>query len=196
LKARRRGVDFDRVLIDWADELIQDLVVSFSARRPTTTLRLVVCGLYVFAALHLLFAAILPFYGSTMAGVIGAGAPDVRRPQIEALATGIIVGGISYHLAADGRVRAAVVCGARVTPMDAAGGHRHPRREFRRGAERAAGAGHRRHLSGASVGDADARRRDHRAALDGVAQRIGVVLSLATSQPFGRRAGLGRRFPA
>jgi len=98
LKPRRRDVDFDRFLIDWADEFIQDLVASFSARRPTTTLRLVVVGLYVFAALHLVFAAILPFYRNALANVIGGSASNVPSPQIYALATGIMVGGVSYHL--------------------------------------------------------------------------------------------------
>jgi len=74
LKPKPRAVDFDRFLIDWADEFIQDLVASFSARRPTTTLRLVVVGLYVFAALHLVFAAILPFYRNALANVIGGSA--------------------------------------------------------------------------------------------------------------------------
>jgi len=98
LKKRRLDVDVDRVLIDWADELIQDLVASFSARRPSTALRLVVGGLYVFAALHLLFAAILPFYVNAMAAVIGNNASNIPPAQLNALATGIIVGGVSYHL--------------------------------------------------------------------------------------------------
>jgi len=98
LKPKPRDVEFDRVLIDWADEFIQDLVASFSARRPTMTLRLVVVGLYVSAALHLVFAAILPFYREAMANVIGGSASNIPPAQLEALATGIIVGGISYHL--------------------------------------------------------------------------------------------------
>lgn len=93
----KRDVDFDRVFIDWADECIQDLVASFSARRPTMRLRLIVVGLYVFAALHLTFAAILPFYRDAMANVI-AGTSNVPSAQLYALATGIIVGGVSYHL--------------------------------------------------------------------------------------------------
>jgi hypothetical protein len=98
LRKKRRGVDFDRVLIDWADEIIQDLVASFSARRPSMTLRLAVVGFYVFAALHLVFAAILPFYRDAFASVITGGASRATTAQLEALATGIVVGGISYHL--------------------------------------------------------------------------------------------------
>jgi hypothetical protein len=98
LKPKPRAVDFDRVLIDWADEFIQDLVASFSARRPTLTLRLVVVGLYVFAALNLAFAAILPFYRDAMARVISGSASNIPSAQLGALATGIIVGGMSYHL--------------------------------------------------------------------------------------------------
>ena len=95
---RQRKIDFDRVLIDWADEFIQDLVASFSARRPTVTLRMVVAGLYLFAAFHLIFAALLPFYRDAIGGVIGVGTSTVASAELTALATGIIVGGISYHL--------------------------------------------------------------------------------------------------
>lgn len=98
MKQKSRGVDFDRVLIDWADECIQDLVASFSARRPTMLLRLVVAGLYLLAALHLTFAGVLPFYRGAMSAVLGGGAPDVHSAQLAALASGIIIGGISYHL--------------------------------------------------------------------------------------------------
>ena len=93
-----RKIDFDRVLIDWADEFIQDLVASFSARRPTMVLRMVVAGLYVFAAFHLFFAAILPFYRDAVGLVIGIGTSRIPQEELTALATGIIVGGISYHL--------------------------------------------------------------------------------------------------
>jgi hypothetical protein len=95
---KRRQVDFDRVLIDWADEFIEDLVASFSARRPTMMLRLVVAGLYMFAAFHLIFAAILPFYRNEIGRVIGVSASNVASEELTALATGIIVGGVSYHL--------------------------------------------------------------------------------------------------
>ncbi len=91
-------IDFDRVLIDWADEFIQDLVASFSARRPTVTLRMVVAGLYMFAALHLIYSAVLPFYRGAMGQVIGVGTSQIPTVELTALATGIIVGGISFHL--------------------------------------------------------------------------------------------------
>ena len=94
----QQKIDFDRVLIDWADEFIQDLVASFSARRPTATLRLVVVGLYVFSAFHLMVAAILPTYRDAVGLVIGVGTSHVPPAELTALATSIIVGGISYHL--------------------------------------------------------------------------------------------------
>jgi hypothetical protein len=89
--------EFDRFLIDWADELIQDLVASFSARRPTMTIRLVVIGFYFFALLHLLFVAFLPFDRDAIARVLGSGA-FATGGQVTALATGIVVGGVSFHL--------------------------------------------------------------------------------------------------
>jgi hypothetical protein len=95
---RHQKIDFDRVLIDWADEFIQDLVASFSARRPTVALRIVVAGLYMFAALHLIYAAVLPFYRGAMAQVIGVGTSQTPAVELTALATGIIVGGVSFHL--------------------------------------------------------------------------------------------------
>ena len=95
---KQRQVDFDRVLIDWADEFIQDLVASFSARRPTITLRLAVAGLYLFAAVHVFFAAVLPFYRDTIGSVIGVGTSRVASDELTALANGIIVGSVSYHL--------------------------------------------------------------------------------------------------
>jgi len=98
LKPKPRAVNVDRLLIDWADELIQDLVASFSARRPSMPLRLAVAGFYIFAALHLAFAVILPFYRGSMASVIEGGGSITPPAQLEALATGIIIGGISYHL--------------------------------------------------------------------------------------------------
>ena len=92
-----RSDEFDRFLIDWADEAIQDLVASFSARRPTPSLRLVVVGCYLFALLHLLFVALLPFDRDVIARVLGRGA-FASEGQVTALATGIVVGGISFHL--------------------------------------------------------------------------------------------------
>jgi hypothetical protein len=95
---KHRQVDFDRVLIDWADEFIQDLVASFSAVRPTMLLRLAVAGLYLFAALHLIWAALLPFFRDAFATLVGGGASSIPQTQLVAFATGIVVGGISYHL--------------------------------------------------------------------------------------------------
>jgi len=95
---KQRQIDFDRVLIDWADEFIQDLVASFSARRPTITLRLAVAGLYIFAAFHLVFAALLPFYRNAIGNVIGVGTSRVASEELTALANGIVVGSISLHL--------------------------------------------------------------------------------------------------
>ena len=93
-----RKVDFDRVLIDWADEFIQDLVASFSAVRPTMALRLAVVGLYLFAAMHLFWAALLPLFRNSFAALVGGGASGIRQTAIVAFANGIVVGGISYHL--------------------------------------------------------------------------------------------------
>ena len=90
--------DFDRVLIDRADEFIQDLVASFSATRPTMALRLAVAGLYLSATVHLFWAGVLPFFRGAVAGLIGSGASALRPTQLDAFATGIIIGGISYHL--------------------------------------------------------------------------------------------------
>ena len=95
---KSRQINFDRVLIDWADEFIQDLVASFSAVRPTVALRLVVAGLYLFAALHLFWAALLPFFRNAFATLVGGGTSSIRQTEIVAFATGIVVGGISYHL--------------------------------------------------------------------------------------------------
>jgi hypothetical protein len=92
-----RRTDFDRLLIDRADEFIQDLVASFSATRPTVALRLAVAGLYLSAALHLLWAGVLPFFRGAVAGLIGP-ASALPATQVAAFATGIIIGGISYHL--------------------------------------------------------------------------------------------------
>jgi hypothetical protein len=89
--------EFDRVLIDWADEMVQDLVASFSARRPTMSLRLVVVGFYLFALIHLLFVALMPFDRDAIARVLGSGS-FASDGQVTALATGIVVGGVSFHL--------------------------------------------------------------------------------------------------
>jgi len=86
------------VLIDWADEFLQDLVASFSARRPTVALRMAVAGLYLFAAFHLVWAAILPFFRDAIADLIGASATVIPHDPLVALATGIVVGGVSFHL--------------------------------------------------------------------------------------------------
>lgn len=96
MKARRTNVD--RLLIDWADEFIQDLVASFSATRPTVALRLAVAALYLSAAIHLCWAMVLPFFRGAVAGLVGAGASTLTPSQITAFATGIIIGGASYHL--------------------------------------------------------------------------------------------------
>jgi hypothetical protein len=94
---KTRFVNYDKFLIDWADEIIQDLVVSFSARRPTNSLRVAVVCLYLFAFLHLLFVALLPFDRNAIAVVIGR-ITSASDTQVTALATGIVVGGISFHL--------------------------------------------------------------------------------------------------
>ena len=86
------------MLIDWADEFLQDLVAAFSARRPTVTLRMAVAGLYLFAAFHLVWAGILPFFRDAIADLIGASAADIPHDPLVALATGIVVGGVSFHL--------------------------------------------------------------------------------------------------
>ncbi|HET9830067.1 MAG TPA: hypothetical protein VFP91_00095, partial [Vicinamibacterales bacterium] len=57
-----RRTDLDRLLIDWADEFIQDLVASFSATTPTMALRVAVAALYLLAAIHLSWAMVLPFF--------------------------------------------------------------------------------------------------------------------------------------
>ena len=93
-----RRTDFDRLLIDWADEFIQDLVASFSATRPTMALRLAVAALYLSAAIHLCWALVLPFFRGAVAGLVGAGASTLSPSQLTAFATGIIIGGASYHL--------------------------------------------------------------------------------------------------
>ena len=85
------------MLIDRADEFIQDLVASFSATRPTMALRLAVAGLYLSSAVHLLWAGVLPFFRGAVAGLIGS-ASAIPATQLAAFATGIIIGGVSYHL--------------------------------------------------------------------------------------------------
>jgi hypothetical protein len=93
-----RRTDFDRLLIDWADEFIQDLVASFSATRPTMALRLAVVALYLSSAVHLSWAAMLPFFGGAVRNLISAGGSALPASQLTAFAAGIIVGRISYHL--------------------------------------------------------------------------------------------------
>ena len=95
---RHQKIDFDRVLIDWADEFLQDLMASFSARRPTVTLRMAVAGLYLFAAFHLVWAGILPFFRDAIADLIGASTAEIPHDPLVALATGIVVGGVSFHV--------------------------------------------------------------------------------------------------
>ncbi|HUK35341.1 MAG TPA: hypothetical protein VLV86_15600 [Vicinamibacterales bacterium] len=93
-----RHTDFDRWLIDWADEFIQDLVASFSATRPTMALRVAVAALYLSAALHLVWAGMLPFYGGAVEHLIDPGGSTLSASQLTAFTTGIIVGRVSYHL--------------------------------------------------------------------------------------------------
>jgi len=93
---RPRRTDLDRLLIDWADEFIQDLVASFSAATPTMPLRVAVAALYLFAAIHLSWAMVLPFFRGAVSGLIGAA--TLSESQLSAFATGIIIGGVSYHL--------------------------------------------------------------------------------------------------
>jgi len=94
LTARR--TDVDRLLIDWADEFIQDLVASFSATTPTMALRAAVAALYLLAAIHLSWSVVLPFFRGAVSGLIGAAMQS--ESQLSAFATGIIIGGVSYHL--------------------------------------------------------------------------------------------------
>jgi hypothetical protein len=92
-----RADDVDEYLIDWADGFLQDLVVSFSARRVTAMLRDVVLGLYLFAYVHLVYALVLPFHHDRIAEVI-AGGSQIPPAPLQALATGIVVGGMSLHV--------------------------------------------------------------------------------------------------
>ena len=91
-----RRTDVDRLLIDWADEFIQDLVASFSATTPTMALRAAVAALYLLAAIHLSWSVVLPFFRGAVSGLIGAAMQS--ESQLSAFATGIIIGGVSYHL--------------------------------------------------------------------------------------------------
>ena len=93
-----RRTNVDRLLIDWADEFIQDLVASFSATRPTMALRVAVAALYLSAAIHLCWAIVLPFFRGAVAGLVGAGASTLPPSQVTAFATGIVIGGASFHL--------------------------------------------------------------------------------------------------
>jgi hypothetical protein len=95
---RKRPTEFDRLLIDWADEFIQDLVASFSATRPTPVLRLVVVGLYVISAVHLVWAAALPFFRGAVEGLLSQGAQTLSSSELSAFATSVIIGRMSYHL--------------------------------------------------------------------------------------------------
>jgi len=94
---RQRRTEFDRLLIDWADEFIQDLVASFSATRPTPILRLVVVGLYVISAVHLVWAGALPFFRSAVESLVSQGS-QLSASQLSAFATSVIIGRMSYHL--------------------------------------------------------------------------------------------------
>jgi len=94
---RRQAFKSDQIFIDWADEFVQDLVASFSSYQPTAALRLAVGGLYLFAALHLMFAAVIPFYHGAIEGVIGSGTSGIAQAELHALATGVVIGGVSFH---------------------------------------------------------------------------------------------------
>src|SRR5215471_9231555 len=94
---RRQAFKSDQIFIDWADGFVQDLVASFSSYQPTAALRLAVAGLYLFAALHLVFAVVIPFYHGAIEGVVGSGTSGIARAELRALATGIVIGGISFH---------------------------------------------------------------------------------------------------
>ena len=85
-------------MIEAADELLQDVVASFSARPLTPAVRVGVASLYVFALFHLAFTLLLPFYRQAILHVVSAGA-GATASQLSALATGIIIGGVSFHLA-------------------------------------------------------------------------------------------------
>ena len=95
---RRRALKSDQIFIDWADGFIQDLVASFSSYQPTAALRLAVAGLYVFSALHLVFAAIIPLHHGAIERVIGSGTSAIPPAQLHALTTGIVIGGVSFHV--------------------------------------------------------------------------------------------------
>jgi hypothetical protein len=94
---RRRAFKTDQTFIDWADGFVQDLVASFSSYHPTAALRLAVAGLYLFAGLHLVFAAVIPFYRGAIEGVIGSGTSGIAQAELHALTTGIVIGGVSFH---------------------------------------------------------------------------------------------------
>jgi len=95
---RARPIDFDRRVVDWADAFIQDLVASFSSRHPTPVLRVAVAGLYGLAAFHLIYGAILPFFHGAIESVVGVATSGISLQQLNAFATGIIIGGVSFHL--------------------------------------------------------------------------------------------------
>ena len=94
----KERTDFDRLLIDWADEFIQDLVASFSARRPTPLLRVVVAGLYLASAVHLIWAVTLPFFRGAVEELLSQTSHTLTASQLGAFATSIITGRMSYHL--------------------------------------------------------------------------------------------------
>lgn len=96
MKERRTNVD--RLLIDWADEFIQDLVVSFSATRPTPLLRVVVVGLYLVSAVHVVWAGILPLFREAVEGLLSQTSHALSPSELGAFATSIIIGRMSYHL--------------------------------------------------------------------------------------------------
>ncbi len=91
-------MNWERLLLDRVDEGVQNLVVAFSRQRPSTRMLGAVAGLYLLTAFHLVFAAVVPFHHDAIERTIGVPSAAVPESQLDAFATGIIVGGVSYHL--------------------------------------------------------------------------------------------------
>jgi len=91
-------MNLERLLLDRIDEGVQNLVVAFSGQRPSPRLLAAVAGLYLLTVFHLVFAAIVPFHHASIERALGVPSALVSENQLNAFATGIIVGGISYHL--------------------------------------------------------------------------------------------------
>lgn len=91
-------MNWERLLLDHVDEGIQNLVVAVSVQRPSKRLLGAVAGLYLLAAFHLVFASLVPFHHDAIEHALGMPSAVRSESQLDAFATGIIVGGLSYHL--------------------------------------------------------------------------------------------------